>query len=345
MKRKTNFAGVRNVLVILLILLFNFTLSFAQQATAPSQALVGFYNLENLFDTVDDPKTIDEEFLPNGANAWTDERYAIKLANMSKVIAGFSPDILGVSEIENRKVLEDLVQHPNIASKRYQIVHFDMDDARGVDVALLYRASVFKPFSIKKLVIKNPKEPGFKTRDILWVKGLFLGDTLHVAVNHWPSRRGGKEDARLLAARVLRKAVDSVLAINPNANIVMLGDFNDDPNNRSIKKILLASDDAQKKGTLINTAEPTFKKGYGSLAFNGAWNLFDQVIISAALSDQAGIDYIPETFTIFAQRWMFVESGKYKGTPKRTFSGGVFNPEGYSDHFPVFILIKKTLVN
>lgn len=343
MKRKSIFAIVKKNLPAFVVLLISCIASFAQQNNPPSQAIVGFYNLENLFDTVDDPKTIDEEFLPNGANNWTDERYAIKLGNMSKVIAGFSPDILGVGEIENRNVLEDLVLHPNIASKRYQIIHFDMTDARGVDVAMLYRASVFKPFSIKKLAIKNPEDSEFKTRDILWVKGLCMGDTLHVAVNHWPSRRGGKEDMRLVAAEVLRKAVDSVLAINPKANIVMLGDFNDDPNNRSIKKILLANDDAQKKNTLINTAEPTFKKGYGSLAFNGAWNLFDQVIISAALNDQSGIDYIPETFTVFAQRWMFVETGKYKGTPKRTYSGGVFNPEGYSDHFPVFIILKKTL--
>lgn len=341
MKRKTNFAPVKNTLIVLLFLLLDFTFSIAQQNTKPSQAIVGFYNLENLFDTINDPKTIDEEFLPEGANNWTDERYAIKLANMSKVIASFYPDILGVSEIENRKVLEDLVAHPNIASKRYQIVHFDMTDDRGVDVALLYRASVFKPFSIKKLVIKNPGEPNFKTRDILWVKGLCLGDTLHVAVNHWPSRRGGKEDMRLIAADVLRKAVDSVLAINPKANIVMLGDFNDDPNNRSIKKILLAGDDAQKKNTLVNTGEPTFKKGYGTLSFNGAWNLFDQIIISKALNDQSGIDYSPESFTVYVQRWMLVESGKYKGTPSRTFSSGVFNPEGYSDHLPVFILLKK----
>ena len=345
MKRKSIFAAVKKNRVVFAILLITCNASFAQQNNPPSQAIVGFYNLENLFDTTDDPKTIDEEFLPKGTNNWTDERYAIKLGNMSKVIAGFSPDILGVGEIENRKVLEDLVAHPNIASKRYQIIHFDMSDARGVDVAMLYRASVFKPFSIKKLPIKNPEDPEFKTRDILWVKGLCLGDTLHVAVNHWPSRRGGKEDMRLKAAEVLRKAVDSVLAINPKANIVMLGDFNDDPNNRSIKKILLANDDPQKKNTLINTAEPTFKKGYGSLAFNGAWNLFDQVFISAALNDQAKIDYTPETFTVFAQRWMFVESGKYKGTPKRTFSGGVFNPEGYSDHFPVFIVLKRLSIH
>lgn len=344
MGRKSIFERMKKLCVAVLILPLAFVASFAQQNNAPQQAVIGFYNLENLFDTVDDPNTIDEEFLPNGANNWTEERYAIKQANMSKVIAAFGADILGVGEIENRKVLEDLVQHPNIIAKRYQIIHFDMTDDRGVDVALLYRASVFKPFSIKRIAIKDPADPGFKTRDILWVKGLFLGDTLHVAVNHWPSRRGGKEDKRLVAAQTLRKAVDSVTAINPKANIVMLGDFNDDPNNRSVKKILLASDDAKKKNSLINTSEPTFKKGYGSLAFNGAWNLFDQIIISVALVDQQGVDYVPDSFTVFAQRYMLEESGKYKGMPRRTFRSGVFDPNGFSDHFPVLIVLRKTPV-
>lgn len=332
---------MKKLCVAVLMLLVAFSASFAQQNNAPQQAIIGFYNLENLFDTVDDPKTIDEEFLPNGANNWTEERYAIKQGNMSKVIAAFGADVLAVSEIENRKVLEDLVQHPNIAAKRYQIIHFDMDDPRGVEVALLYRAAVFKPFSIKRIPIKDPADPGFITRDILWIKGLCLGDTVHVAINHWPSRRGGREDKRLVAAQTLRKAADSVLAINPNANMVMLGDFNDDPNNKSVKKVLLASDDAKKKHTLINTSEPTFKKGYGTLAFNGAWNLFDQIIISSALTDKKGIDYVPDSFTVFAQRYMIEEAGKFKGTPKRTFRSGVFNPQGFSDHFPVLIVLKK----
>ncbi len=332
---------MKKAFFILLILAVSGSATFAQQNTAPQQAIVGFYNLENLFDTVDDPDTIDEEFLPNGANNWTEERYAIKQANMAKVISGFAPDILGVGEIENRKVLEDLIAQPALAPKRYQIIHFDMTDARGVDVGLLYRPAVFKPFDIRRLVIKDPADPRFKTRDILWVKGLFLGDTLHVAVNHWPSRLGGKEDKRLVAAKTLRNAVDSVLAINPLANIVMLGDFNDDPNNRSVKKVLLANDDAKKKNTLINTSEPTFKKGYGTLAYNGAWNLFDQIIISSALTDQAAVDYLPESFTVYAQRFMLEDTGKYRGMPRRTFRGGVFDPQGYSDHFPVYIVLKR----
>jgi endonuclease/exonuclease/phosphatase family metal-dependent hydrolase len=331
---------MKKVVVILVLATFAFSHLKAQQ-TPPSQAIIGFYNLENLFDTEDDPIINDQEFLPEGGNKWTPERYQIKLNNMSKVIATFRPDILGVSEIENRKVLEDLVLHPNIRDNRYQIVQFDMNDARGVDVAFLYKPSVFKPFSFKRFRVYDPQEPDFRTRDILWVKGLFLGDTLHVVVNHWPSRLGGKDDKRVIAGQTLRKAVDSVQAINPAANIVIMGDFNDDPNNRSIKKFLMASDDESKKNTLINASEPTFKKGYGTLAYNGVWNLFDQIIISQGLADGANLEYTPNSFMVVAHRWMQVSSGKYAGMPMRTFRGGVFNPEGFSDHFPVFIRVQR----
>lgn len=330
---------MKKYFLLLHILLLTATVTFAQ--TIPnSEAIIGFYNLENLFDTADDPKTDDKEFLPDGTNQWTPERYQRKLENMAKVIGNFSPSMLGVGEIENRKVLEDLVKQPAIAAKRYQIVHFDMRDARGVDVGLLYQPAVFKPFSIRQIPVNDPAEPDFITRDILWVKGLFLGDTLHVAVNHWPSRRGGgSEDKRLLAARTLRKAVDSVLAINSKANIVIMGDLNDDPNNRSVKKILTVPN-AAGQDILVNTAEPLFKKGRGTLAFDGTWNLFDQIIISAALADKQGSDYVADSFTIAAFPYM-VDTGKYKGMPMRTFRNGVFNPDGFSDHFPVFIRINR----
>jgi predicted extracellular nuclease len=302
--------------------------------------VIGFYNVENLFDTVDDPLIDDHEFLPHGPNLWTEDRYKTKLNQISKVIAAMNVDIIGLSEIENRKVLEDLVTHPNLISKKYQIIHFDMGDARGIDVALLYRPTVFKPFLIKKFPVVDSSEPDFRTRDILWVKGLFNKDTLHVSVNHWPSRRGtGKEDKRLVAATTLRNAVDSVMTVNPKAKIVMLGDFNDDPSNRSIRKILL-SENVQGQEVLFNTSEPTFKKGYGTLAYNGIWNLFDQVIISKGLFN-GPIHYVPQSFTIYTNFDMQESSGKYRGFPKRTFVQGNYNPEGFSDHFPVFIVIAK----
>jgi predicted extracellular nuclease len=328
----------------LAVLLMSFYLSTAcvnGQVQQEKKITIGFYNIENLFDTTDDPSIQDEEFLPGGNYDWTAERYQQKLNNMARVISAISPDLLGLCEIENRKVLEDLVRHPQLASKRYQIAHIDMDDLRGVDVALLYRPQVFKPFVIKKLKIKDPLEPDFLTRDILWVKGLFSADTLHVAVNHWPSRRGGKEDKRLIAGTVARKAVDSVLLVNPKSNVIFLGDFNDDPNNRSIKKILTEGKGTPSGQAMINTSESTFKKGYGTLAYNGTWNLFDQIIISSALNDGQGIDYEPDSFTIFAPKWMQETDGKYAGMPARTFRGNKFNPEGFSDHFPVFIYLRK----
>ena len=325
--------------LILTILVSLINISFGQNKEE-KKAVIGFYNIENLFDTVDDPAIQDEEFLPQGVNAWTIDKYRQKQQNMARVIAGISPDILGVCEIENRKVLEDLVLQPELAGKRYQIAHLDMKDPRGVDVGLIYRPAVFRPFSISSISIKDPEEPGFKTRDILWVKGLIFSDTLHIAVNHWPSRRGGKEDKRLLAAAVTRRAVDSVLKINPDAKIVIMGDLNDDPGNRSVRRILVKNEESPDAPELFNTAESTFKKGFGTLAYNGTWNLFDQIVISPALRLNNGLSYVPESFSVFAPKWMQETEGKYSGMPSRTFRGNKFNPSGYSDHFPVYIIVR-----
>ena len=333
----------KKIIYIFLIFLFLNELANAQ---VKGIGTIGFYNLENFFDTVDDPNINDEEFLPTGANKWDNEKYANKINNMSRVIADMAGgvDIFGVSEIENRKVLEDLVQSPKLRAKRYQIVHFDSPDLRGIDVGLLYRQGVFQPFAVKKISFKDPEDPDFKTRDILWVKGLYNGDTLHVAVNHWPSRRGGKEDKRLMAAALLRKTVDSVQAINPQAKIVLMGDFNDDPTNRSIKKVLMADNKISKltPGMLYDAAGDTFKKGYGTLYYRGAWNLFDQIIISQSLLQEHATNYhyVNDSFSIFAAKYMQEPSGDNKGAPLRTFSYGVYK-NGFSDHYPTFIVIGK----
>ena len=327
------------------IILFTvLSFSAALQAQQPV-GTIGFYNLENLFDTEDDPNINDEEYLPEGENKWTEERYQNKLAHMSRVISEMAngPDIVGLCEVENRKVLEDLVQMPSLAMKRYQIVHFDSPDQRGIDVALIYKQGVFLPFAIKKIGYVDPNNAEYKTRDILWVKGLYQGDTLHVAVNHWPSRRSG-EEKRILAAELLRRAVDSVQTVNPDAKIVLMGDFNDDPSNRSIKRALLA-DSKLKKMTpnmLYNTSYDHFKKGYGTLFYRGAWNLFDQIIISQSLlSDRAtNFHYIPDSFRVFAAEYMVQKEGEYRGAPHRTFVAGVYK-NGYSDHFPSLIFFGR----
>ena len=328
---------------IMIILLFVHGLSFAQGVPIGT---IGFYNIENLFDTMDDPSIRDEEYLPEGANKWDIEKYQNKLANISKVIADMvnGVDILGLCEVENRKVLEDLVQSPNIALKKYQIVHFDSPDRRGIDVALIYKQGVFLPFAITKIPFRDLTDSEFKTRDILWVKGLYHGDTLHVAVNHWPSRRGGKQKKRLMAAQFLRTVVDSVTNINPKAKIVLMGDFNDDPSNKSIKKVLNSGRkiDENDKAMLLNTSASTFKKGYGTLLYRGVWNLFDQIIISQSLMEKNAENYfyINDSFRVFSTKYMRELKGENKGAPLRTFSFGVYK-NGYSDHYPTFIVIGK----
>jgi predicted extracellular nuclease len=268
------------------------------------------------------------------------------LDNMSKVIAEmtYGPDIIGVSEVENRKVLEDLVNTSALKGKQYQIIHFDSPDYRGIDVALLYRQNKFTPFFTKQIPVDDPDNSSFKTRDILWVKGLYFGDTLNVVVNHWPSRRGGKEDMRILAAQTLRKHLDSTLANYPESKIILMGDFNDDPTNRSIRKELLAEGKEKKleAGYFYNTSWDTFKDGFGTLFYRGAWNLFDQIIISQSLlkSKNSNYYYIPESFKVYAPVWMREEKGNNAGAPLRTFSYGVYK-NGYSDHYPSFIVIGK----
>lgn len=302
---------------------------------------IGFYNVENLFDTVDDINVRDAEFLPGGDYKWSQDRYEAKLINISKVVSIMAggPDILGLAEVENRGVIEDLVTRTGLASERYQILHQDSPDRRGIDVALIYKPGKFKPLHTEFIPFVVKDNPNFKTRDILWTTGIYQGDTLHIAVNHWPSRRGGKADMRLLAAQILRNKVDSVLAKNADAKIVLMGDFNDDPNNKSMRKILNAH---VKLGdeTLYNTSMPTFKKGYGTLMYNGVMNLFDQLIISQGLlkNRSENYNYKADSFTVVAAEWM-LERDK-GGKPLRTFSAGAYKG-GFSDHLPVLMYLEK----
>lgn len=313
---------------------------FAISVSAQFVGSIGFYNVENLFDTSNDDEINDEDFLPGGENKWSEKRYQSKLNNLSRVInimAG-GPDILGLAEVENRKVLEDLLTRTSLKSHNYQIIHFDSPDRRGIDVALIYKPSIFQPTDIKSIPFESV-DPDFKTRDILWVEGVMAGDTIHVAVNHWPSRRGGKADKRIEAAQLLRRNVDRVLAQNDQAKIVLMGDFNDDPNNKSMRKELKAHVKLS-PDFLFNTSMPTFKKGYGTLMFNGVMNLFDQIIISQGLlkSKSESIFYKDDSFTIVATEWM-LEKNK-NGMPLRTFSQGAYK-NGFSDHLPVLIQLYK----
>lgn len=315
----------------------------------------GFYNLENLFDTEDDPKIRDDEYTPEGRRAWTMERYKSKQNHMADVIRQVSTEVcpeglavLGVSEVENRKVLEDLVIDPSIAIRDYQIVHYDSPDERGIDVGLLYNPRFFKFIGSKKhelLLIDEADSSRNYTRDVLHATGLMDGDTVHVLVNHWPSRSGGQaksEWGRVGAAQLNRKIVDSLLNLNKEANIIIMGDLNDDPTDNSLTKALKTSRNPKRMGKsgLYNPFYEMYKSGAGTLAYRDSWNLFDQMIVSKALSSRRTGTWFLYRSKIFKKKFLLQPDGPYKGYPFRTFAGGEFL-NGYSDHLPVYTIFMK----
>ena len=329
--------------------------------------VIGFYNLENLFDTYNDPVKNDEEFLPEGKNQWTDVKYRKKLHNMATVIRSMAQTngrfhtILGVSEIENRLVLEDLVSQPEIASANYQIVHYDGPDARGVDVALLYRPDNFKlidsesiPFDFNsgtiEFAMNEEEQKNFKTRDILMVHGLLDGEEFAVYVAHLPSRIGGKGwDLRSRGAEIIYSHAMQMEKRYPGIKIVVMGDMNDNPTDRSMAGFMHSKEKPEQVGKedFFSPFLSMLKAGYGSLAYQGVWNIYDIILVNEALlnAPDGGVKIRPvgkKGFygVIFKKPFMITQSGQYKGTPFRTFSSGAFIG-GYSDHFPTYIVLEK----
>jgi len=316
---------------------------------------VAFYNIENLFDTINTPGVFDEEFTPTGSKSWTSEKYWDKQGNLAKVLSELGTDInpmgpavIGMAEIENRAVLEDLASMPAIADRQYQIVHYDSPDRRGVDVGLFYNPRLFRLLDSRAIpvnLITQENRP-LITRDILYVKGIMDRDTVHVMVNHWPSRRGGEAASRPLrsgCAAIARGVADSIRAINPMAKIIIMGDMNDDPVNESMFKILEAKPDRKKvkPEQFFNPFYSFYKKGMGSNAYQDAWSLFDQIVVSYGyVAPEAGGYQFYQAF-IHNPPYMAQKSGRYKGYPFRTFDGDTYI-SGYSDHYPTYIhLIKE----
>lgn len=348
--------NAKSTIAILLTLFFS---SFFLQSTAQSGtyrvACIGFYNFENLFDTLDSPDTDDADFLPNGSYLWTTERYHRKLQNLARVVADLGrektpdgPAILGVAEIENRQVLEDFVRQEAVAARKYAIVHYDSPDPRGIDVALLYQPKYYQVTSSRVIAMKEYDAEGGEargTRDILLVSGQFDGEPLHVLVNHWPSRRGGEkltQPLRNAAAMRCKEVADSLQALDPQAKVLIMGDLNDDPVSPSVKEVLRAQrDPAQcRPGIMFNPLYDFFKKGLGTLAYRDAWSLFDQIILSSGLAHPASSGYRYYQARVFNAPYLIQTSGNFKGYPLRTFAGNEFLG-GYSDHFPVCIYLVK----
>lgn len=354
----------RSFIVAALLLLMS--LSASAQKTQQNY-VIGFYNLENLFDIYDDPVKNDSEFLPEGKNKWTQAKYEKKLHNMAKVIRSMADNnkrwhtILGISEIENRLVIEDLVSQPEIADANYQIVHYDSPDRRGVDVALLYKPDQFTyldsesiPFDFNSDIDFSDTDTSyFKTRDILMVHGLIAGEHFAFYVAHLPSRIGGKGgNLRGRGGEIIYNHAMMMEEKYPGIKIVAMGDMNDNPTDDSMAKYLHGQE------RLENVTPTEFfspyismlKAGYGSLCYQGVWSIYDLELVNYNLAHapDGGLKIQPVTKNhgkeyygvVFKRPWMTTQKGQYKGYPFRTFSNGAF-VGGYSDHYPTYIVVGK----
>jgi predicted extracellular nuclease len=308
------------------------SLGCAQKLPKPA-ARIAFWNVENLYDTINDPKIDDEEFLPDGKMKWTSERYLTKLDHLSKGILalgdGKGPDILGMAEIENERVLVDLTTKTPLVKQNYGIVHYDSPDKRGIDVAMIYKKDKFRVLASKPIYVPMPGDSSF-TRDILLVKGVFgKKDTIYIFVNHWPSRRGGDKESevrRMMASAILLRSEDSVRVLSAGAKILVMGDFNDEPDNKSIL--------ALKGGPMVDLMDSLKAAGDGSYHYKKENNMLDQILVTASLQKGKGLRIV--NAHIFKTDWNTGEN--YKGDPPgplHTYAGSRYIG-GYSDHYPVY---------
>lgn len=308
---------------------------------------IAFYNVENLFDTEDNPEKIDEDFTPSGKYEWTAEKYQLKLDNIARVLAALDADIIGLAEIENDKVLKDLIAHKRLAEKGYQFIQEDSPDMRGIDVALLYRPDRFELTSFNYHRVDFPAEPDYTSRDFLIAKGkLPSGDNLYVSVNHWPSRYGGREESesrRLRVAEMVRAELDKIIASEDDPNIILMGDFNDDPHNKSLTDVLGAMADAsavEDDGFFNPMGNMLQPDSVGTLYYRGKWNLFDQFVLSEELLQANNeLMYSAGGATIFSAEWLRVGFGKASEAPRRAIFRGEFTEKGFSDHFPIILTL------
>ena len=344
---------------LLILVFFSYLILNGQSKNSYKIYTVAFYNLENLFDTINDPNKFDEASPIMEIKSNRQEVYLKKVKNMARVVSDIgldvtknSPAILGVSEIENRQVLEDLVNDSLLINNDYGIVHYNSPDARGIDVALLYQKRIFTPTSTSNYELKiydDQNNNRIYTRNQLLVSGKLENDLIHIIVNHWPSRRGGETKSRpkrIAAAKLTKRLVDSLQVINPYAKIFIMGDLNDNPNNASIKKVLKAKKNKKKVGlkSIYNPYSNFYKNGLGTTAYRDSWSLFDQIMVTKPLIEK---DYSSLRFYkagIFNKQYLIQKKGTYKGYPFRSWSNSGFS-NGFSDHFPVYVYLIKTVEN
>lgn len=347
----------RNI-VILSVVVAMF-LSLTTTSAQSKRYTVLFYNVENLFDTIQDPTIYDTEFIPSGVKQWNSAKYNKKLDNLEKLFYSVAqnnkayPTIIGVSEVENRNVLEDIASLEKLLPANYQICHYDGPDARGVDVAFFYRPDQFQYEGSKSIKANIPgARENFRTRDLLTMWGKIDGEDFLFLVSHWPSRRGGQSASAFLReglAAQIKGICDEARRQNPNIKVVVMGDFNDDPGDKSVSECLGAKlkKNKLKEGDMFNPFWQMHKDGYGTLVYNDLWNLFDNIVVSDNVANApAGTLELwkpkkAEYYgNIFKPEFLFQKEGQYKGYPLRTYVGNNFQG-GWSDHLPVYIYLVK----
>lgn len=309
---------------------------------------VAFYNVENLFDTVDNPHKNDNEFLPQSKKKWNHKRYSKKIEDLAKVLSTINknelPEIVGLCEVENRAVIADLINNKHLKNGNYKIVHYESPDFRGIDCALIYRPDEFKVLTSFPVKVKFKNKPNYTTRDILYVKGKTKNrEILHIFVNHWPSRIGGlakSEPRRIEVATILRSKIDSILTQSPGANIIVMGDMNDEPSNKSLAQVLGAGKPATEQAGLVNLMYPVHEQKRGSYLYRGNWNMLDNLVVSLGLLDEKGFRCSPEKGFVFHKKWMEYKNKKGEISPNRTYGGPNYYG-GISDHFPVYFHLKR----
>lgn len=353
---------MKKTLFTLLLVLF---LGQAAFASSPRKTyVIGFYNVENLFDTLHDEGKNDYEYLPDGANNWTIENYTKKLGNMASVIRAMKDEngayhaVLGVAEVENSRALTDLVSRPEISDAGYEFIHYDGPDRRGIDVALLYRPEVFEPLHSKSIpytfggtvevTMTEEEKADFATRDILMVRGLLDGEMFAFFVAHLPSRVGGKaNDLRSRGAEIIYEESMRLMAEYPGIKIVVMGDMNDNPYDDSMAVYMHGKETPAQVGKydFLSPFIKVLADGQGTLSYRGEWNIYDIILANSNLvnAPKGTLKIVKDKKTkyyghIFNRPFMTQQEGEYKGTPFRTFSGGKFIG-GYSDHYPTFIIV------
>jgi hypothetical protein len=321
--------------------------SCERNSALKSPYTIMFYNVENLFDTIDAKGKIDEEFLPQSVKQWNTERYFKKIDDLAQVISRVDtiqlPVMVGFCEVENNTVLSDLASQRLLKAANYKVVWVDGSDRRGIDCALLYNPLFFKPLNVETLPVADPDDESFITRDILYVEGKIKKEVFHIFINHWPSRRGGENESepyRILAANTLRNKVEQLFSEKSDANIIIMGDMNDEPSNMSLSDILMAlpNDKKPAEKQLVNLMYDEYLDGKGSYSYRGDWDMIDHVIVSSALFNKSsGLKSPLDNGYVFHEPFMEYVNDSEEMSPNRTYGRTYYG--GISDHFPVYMVL------